>query len=154
MAWRIPLEMANVPNAVHEKPVGSMVPWAQSQLFHATRQTLAAISQDIANGLAETVGLRCAWGTELEPDARCSVVVELPEGTDAETIARAIDLENVEAWCAKSSEYKSELHVAIGPWYSIKDVDQVVLSITKVVHVKLGLHASDRQRAQAQTAGS
>ena len=150
MAWRIPAEMADVPNAAHEKPVGSMVPWAQAQLFHTTRQTLAALSQDIANGLAETVGLRCAWGTELEPEARCSVVVELPEDTDAETIARAIDLENVEAWCDENKD----LHVAIGPWYSIKDVDQVVLSITKVVHVKLGLHASDRQRAQAQTAGS
>jgi hypothetical protein len=122
-----------------------MVPWAQAQLFNATRQTLAAISQDIANGLAKTVGLRCAWGTELEPDARCSVVVELPEETDADYIARAVDLENVEAWC----DEKKELHVAIGPWYSIKDVDQVVLSITKVVHVKLGLHAADKQRAQA-----
>ena len=150
MAWRIPSVMANVPNATKEKPVGSMVPWAQAQLFNATRQTLAAISQDIANGLAETVGLRCAWGTELESDARCSVVVELPEGTDAETIARGIDLENVESWCDEDKE----LHVGIGPWYSIKDVDQVVLSITKVVHVKLGLHATDRQRAQAQTAGS
>ncbi len=150
MAWRVPLTMANVPNAANEKPVGSMVPWAQSQLFNATRQTLAAISQDIANGLAETVGLRCAWGTELEPEARCSVVVELPQGTDVETIARAVDLENVEAWC----DEKYELHVANGPWYSIKDVDQVVLSITKVVHVKLGLHASDKQRAQAQKAGS
>jgi hypothetical protein len=154
MAWRIPPTMANVPNAANEKPVGSMVPWAQAQLFNATRQTLAAISQDIANGLAETVGLRCAWGTELESDARCSVVVELPEGTDVETIARAVDLENVEAWCDEKPDENKELHVAIGPWYSIKDVDQVVLSITKVVHVKLGLHASDRQRAQAQTAGS
>ena len=150
MAWRGPPVMANVPNAANEKPVGSMVPWAQAQLFNATRQTLAAISQDIANGLAETVGLRCAWGTELEADARCSVVVELPHGTDAEFIARAVDLENVEAWC----DDNKDLHVAIGPWYSIKDVDQVVLSITKVVHVKLGLHASDKQRAQAQTAGS
>ncbi len=145
MAWRVPPTMANMPNAANEKPVGSIVPWAQAQLFNATRQTLAAISQDIANGLAETVGLRCAWGTELEPDARCSVVVELPADTDVETIARAVDLENVEAWC----DEKNELHVAIGPWYSIKDVDQVVLSITKVVHVKLGLHASDKQRVQA-----
>jgi hypothetical protein len=145
MAWRVPPVMANAPNAANEKPVGSMVPWAQSQLFNATRQTLAAVSQDIANGLAETVGLRCAWGTELEPDARCSVVVELPAGTDAEYIARAVDLENVEAWC----DEQKALHVAIGPWYSIKDVDQVVLSITKVVHVKLGLHAVPKQRAQA-----
>lgn len=145
MAWRIPLVMAQVPNAANEKPVGSMVPWAQVQLFNATRQTLAAIAQDVTNGLAETVGLRCAWGTESEAEARCSVIVELPAGTDAADIARAIDLENVEAWC----DEKAELHVGIGPWYSIKDVDQVVLSITKVVHVKLGLHASPKQRAQA-----
>ena len=151
MAWRIPLEMANVPNAAQEKPVGSTVPWAQAQLFHATRQTLAAMSQDIANGLAETVGLRCAWGTELQADARCSVVIELPEGADADFIARAIDRENVEAWRDENPDGTNDLHVAIGPWFSVKDVDQVVLSITKVVHVKLGLHASDKQRAQTQT---
>jgi hypothetical protein len=145
MAWRIPPVMANVPGFSNEKPVGSMVPWAQTQLFHTTRQALAAVAQDVANGLAETVGIRCAWGTELAADERCSVVLELPPEADPEYIARAIDLENVEAWC----DDKRMVHVAIGPWYSIKDVDQVVLSITKVTHVKLGLHATDRQRAQA-----
>ena len=149
MAWRIPPVMAQVPSFGSEKPVGSMVPWAQTQLFQATRQALAAISQDIANGLAETVGLRCAWGTELNADERCSVVLELPPEADPEYIARAIDLENVEAWC----DDQSMVHVAIGPWYSIKDVDQVVLSITKVTHVKLGLHATDKQRAQAASKG-
>jgi len=149
LAWRIPSVMAEVPTPNQEKPIGSMVPWAQTQLFHATRQALAAIAQDVANGLAETVGLRCAWGTEEAADQRCSVVLdipaELPSGIDAAYLARAIDLENVEAWC----DEQQHVHVAIGPWYLIKDVDQVVLSITKVMHVKLGLHATDRQRAQA-----
>ncbi|MBI1763582.1 MAG: hypothetical protein HYR56_19325 [Acidobacteria bacterium] len=145
MAWRIPPVLAQVPAFGSEKPVGSMVPWAQTQLFHATRQALAAVAQDIANGLAETVGIRCAWGTELAADERCSVVLELPPEANVDYIAHAIDLENVEAWCADDQM----VHVAIGPWYSVKDVDQVVLSITKVTHVKLGLHATDRQRAQA-----
>ncbi len=145
LAWRIPPVLAHVPGFGSEKPVGSMVPWAQTQLFHATRQALAAVAQDIANGLAETVGVRCAWGTELNEDERCSVVLELPSEADPEYIARAIDLENVEAWC----DGNRMVHVAIGPWYSIKDVDQAVLSITKVTHVKLGLHATDNQRARA-----
>lgn len=65
----------------------------------------------------------------------------LPPGTDTELISRAIDLENVEAWLGEDGR----VHVGIGPWYSTKDVDQMVLSITKVVHVMLGLHASDVQ---------
>lgn len=150
MAWHIPPVMANVPQAAGEKPTGSMVPWAQAQLFHATRQALAAVSQDIANGLAETVGIRCAWATELVADERCSVVIELPAEADPACIAQAIDLENVEAWC----DDNRMVHVAIGPWYSIKDVDQVVLSITKVIHVKLGLHASDKSWQQPEAQAS
>ena len=146
MAWVIPETMANVPNAANEKPVGSMVPWAQAQLFHATQQALAGVAQDVANGLAETVGIRCAWGTELKAGGRCSVVIELPTSADPEYIARAIDLENVEAW-----HTDGRVHVAIGPWYSIKDVDQVVLCITKVVHVLLGLHAPLRKAAQSSS---
>ena len=141
MAWRIPAVMANIQNLANEKPVGSMLPWAQTQMFNATQQALAAVAQDVANGLAETVGLRCAWGTELKADERCSVVIDLPATADPEYIARAIDLENVEAWCDESRY----VHVAIGPWYSTKDVDQVVLSITKVIHVKLGLHATQKK---------
>jgi hypothetical protein len=146
MAWRIPAVMANIQNLANEKPVGSMLPWAQSQLFNATQQALAAVAQDVANGLAETVGIRCAWGTELKAEERCSVVLELPPSADPGYIARAIDLENVEAWCDENRY----VHVAIGPWYSTKDVDQVVLSITKVVHVKLGLHAMPKQVSAAQ----
>jgi hypothetical protein len=146
MAWRIPAVMANIQNLANEKPVGSMLPWAQSQLFNATQQALAAVAQDVANGLAETVGIRCAWGTELKAEERCSVVLELPPSADPGYIARAIDLENVEAWCDENRY----VHVAIGPWYSTKDVDQVVLSITKVVHVKLGLHAMPKQVSAAR----
>jgi hypothetical protein len=148
MAWRIPAVMAGMRNPANEKPVGSMVPWAQTQLFNATQQALAAVAQDVANGLAETVGIRCAWGTEMKAEERCSVVLELPASADPEYLARAIDLENVEAWCDENRY----VHVGIGPWHSIKDVDQVVLSITKVVHVKLGLHAMP-QKASANPSG-
>lgn len=144
MAWVIPETMAKVSNATNEKPVGSMVPWAQAQLFQATQQALAGVAQDVAKGLAETVGIRGEWGTELNAGERCSVVIELPSSADHEYIARAIDLENVEAWYTNG-----RVHVAIGPWYSTKDVDQVVLSITKVVHVLLGLHAPLRKAAQS-----
>lgn len=148
MAWRIPPVMANIRNLANEKPFGSMVPWAQTQMFNATQQALAAVAQDVAQGLAETVGIRCAWATELKADERCSVVIELPAAADPEYIARAIDLENVEAWTqTNSADGKPYVHVAIGPWYSTKDVDQVVLSITKVVHVLLGLHAPLKRAA-------
>jgi hypothetical protein len=149
-AWRIPAIMANIQTLANEKPVGSMLPWAQSQLFNATQQALAAVAQDVANGLAETVGIRCAWGTELKADERCSVVIELPQSADPDFIARAIAAENVEAWC----DEQQDVHVAIGPWYSTRDVDQVVLSITKVVHVKLGLHAMSNQARAAQPGGA
>lgn len=148
MAWRVPAVMANIQNLANENPVGSMVPWAQTQLFNATRQALAAVAMDVANGLAETVGIRCAWDTELRADERSSVIIELPPSADPEYIARAIDLENVEAWCDENRS----VHAGIGPWYSIKDVDQVVLSITKVVHVKLGLHATSK-KASANPSG-
>lgn len=62
----------------------------------------------------------------------------MPEGVDGALIAHAIDLENVEAWFDSAGRVR----VAIGPWYTTKDVDQVVLAITKVTHVLLGLHAS------------
>lgn len=89
--------MAGVPDFAREKPMGSMLPWAQSQLFPATQQALAAVAKDVAEGLAETVGIRCAWDTQLAAGARCSVVIELPAQADTEQIAQAIDLENVAA---------------------------------------------------------
>jgi hypothetical protein len=39
--------------------------------------------------------------------------------------------------------------VGINPWHSTKDVDQTVLSTVKVIHVLLGIHASDK--AQPRT---
>jgi hypothetical protein len=72
-------------------------------------------------------------------DERCSVVLDLPDGTDAEQVARAIDLENVEAW----RDANNRVHVGISPWFSAKDVDQTVLAPVKVIHVLLGIHASD-----------
>lgn len=137
MAWQLPSMMAQVKNYSTEKPVGSMVPWAQTQLVQATQQALAAVANDVANGIKETVGLSSKWGSESTENDRCSVIIELPDKADPELIAKAIDLENVEAWCDENQK----VHVAIGPWYSTKDVDQVVLSVTKVVHVLLGMHA-------------
>ena len=137
LAWQLPSMMAQVKNYSTEKPVGSMVPWAQTQLVQATQQALAAVANDVANGIKETVGLSSKWGSEFTENDRCSVIIELPLEADSELIAKAIDLENVEAWCDENKK----IHVAIGPWYSTKDVDQVVLSVTKVVHVLLGMHA-------------
>ena len=137
MAWQLPSMMAQVKNYSTEKPVGSMVPWAQTQLVQATLQALAAVANDVANGIKETVGLSSKCGSESTENDRCSVIIELPNEADPELIAKAIDLENVEAWCDENKK----VHVAIGPWYSTKDVDQVVLSVTKVVHVLLGMHA-------------
>ncbi len=136
-AWQLPPLMINLKNYSTEKPAGSMVPWAQTQLAQATQQALAAVARDVVSGLQETVGIRSRWGTEFTEHAKCSVILELPSDADSEFIAKAIDLENVEAWCDENKQ----VCVAIGPWYSTKDIDQVVLSVTKVVHVLLGMHA-------------
>lgn len=98
---------------------------------------LATIAKDVRLGLLETVGISAEWAEQGES---ASVVITLPKGADTKFIAKAIDLENVEAWC----DEQEQVHVAISPWYTTKDVDQVVLAITKVVHVLLGLHASSR----------
>jgi hypothetical protein len=137
MAWEVPPMMVNLKNYSTEKPSGSMVPWAQNQLAQATQQALAAVARDVVSGLQETVGIQSKWGTEFVEQAKCSVILELPNNADVEFIAKAIDLENVEAWCDENRR----VHIAIGPWFSTKDVDQVVLSVTKVIHVLLGMHA-------------
>ncbi len=137
LAWRVPPIVSNARDGAIPGPADSRVPRAQKQLHAATRAVLKAVAEDVSTGLRETVGV----GSALAEGDRSSVVLELPPGTDTEQIARAIDLENVEAWCAEDGR----VHVGIGPWYSTKDVDQVVLSIIKVVHVLLGLHASDVQ---------
>jgi len=125
---------------------GSRVTNAQRRSAMATRRKLAAVAADVHAGLSETVGV----GATLSEGERASVVVELPTLPDEFTpnyLARAIDSENVEAWCDK----RGRVHVAIGPRYSTKDIDQVVLSITKVVHVLLGLHATDSLRAGGES---
>lgn len=135
LAWRLPPLLANLaPGQPITGPEGSTVAWAQMRLLEATRTALAAVANDVRLGLGETVGIVAEWAE----GERASVIIKLPEGVDTHFIAHAIDLENVEAWC----DELNRVHVAIGPWYSTKDVDQVVLSITKVVHVLLGLHAS------------
>lgn len=113
--------------------MGSQVSARQQDLFASARAVLSAITEDVRQGLLETVGIhsRPAEGE------RAAVILELPLHAEAKTIARAIDLENVEAWYENGQVY-----VAIGPWYTTKDVDQVVLAVTKVIHVLLGLHAA------------
>lgn len=143
MAWRIPPVATGAQGRVPAGPEGSRVPKAQERLLKATRDVLVAVAEDVRSGLSETVGVV----GELSEAERASVIVELPDGTDAEVIACAIDMENVEAWC----DERGRLHVAIGPWYSTKDVDQVVLSTTKVLHVLLGLHATDRRQPASLT---
>lgn len=116
-----------------EVPEGSRVPQNQEKMLRATQNVLEAIALDVGGGLLETVGIE----SRLSLDERCSMVLELPEGTDTNRIAEAIDAENVEAWCDSSGR----VNIAINPWYSTKDVDQTVLCAIKVIHVLLGLHA-------------
>lgn len=109
-----------------------MVWWTQVSLMASTLTMLAAVAHDVNLGLQETVGVFAKF---VEGE-QASVVISLPEEADPRIIAYAIDLEHVEAWC----DEEGMVHVAIGPWYTTKDVDQVVLSVTKVLHVLLGLH--------------
>ncbi len=136
LAWNIPPVWSKLDGSV-EAPESSKVLREQRRLREATRATLASIATDVRAGLLETVGV----GSALVEDERASILIELPPGANAETIAHAIDLENVEAWC----DERGRVHVAISPWYTTKDVDQTVLSVIKVVHVLLGLHATDIQ---------
>ena len=138
-AWRVPpvwkLLQTGGTAAAHDK---SKVLQRQRQLLIATQVTLNAVYADVRMGLLETVGVNCALVT----DELCSVVLELPAGTDTELVASAIDLENVEAW----RDAQGKVNVAINPWYSTKDVDQTVLSAVKVIHVLLGIHATDNAK--------
>lgn len=151
MAWRVPLLLSGLPpDGRIVAPEGSMVPWAQQRLREATDMALAAVASDVRAGLSETVGVRAEWFTGLDLEGRASVVITLPEGTNARRIALAIDLENVEAWC----DEEGCVHIAIGPWYTTKDMDQVVLSVTKVTHVLLGLHATAHDEDHAHPHGT
>lgn len=133
LAWRTPPGINS--NTEAPPPANSIVPWAQGRLRDAVRQSLAAIAADVSVGLSETVGVKAAW-CDGEP---ASVVIEIPPEADPRFVARAIDLENVEAWCDEAGA----VHVGIHPWHSVKDTDQTVLAVTKVLHVRYGLHAPD-----------
>ncbi len=135
-AWRIPPIWNGLQENVLNVPENSSVPQNQRKMFRATGEVLTAIARDVRGGLLETVGIESSISFD---DGRCSVVLELPEGTDTELVARAIDLENVEAW----SDAAGKVRVGINPWYSTKDVDQTVLCTIKVIHVLLGIHATD-----------
>jgi hypothetical protein len=117
-------------------PEGSAVPGTQLKMIGITHDVLRAIAKDVREGLLETVGVESSLSLS---HGRCSITLDLSEEIDTKQIAKAIDAENVEAWC----DEQNKVHVAINPWYSTKDVDQTVLSTIKVIHVLLGLHATD-----------
>ncbi len=142
MAWSIPPIMRSYQDNAITAPEGSSVAREQIRLLSSTRATLSAIGADVRAGLLETVGVESA----LAEGESASIILDLPPDTDTTSVARAIDMENIEAWC----DERGRVHVAISPWYSTKEVDQTALSIIKVVHVMLGLHASDVQQS-AQT---
>jgi len=135
-AWRIPPVWKNLRENDLLVPENSSVPQNQKKMFRATGEVLAAIAKDVRDGLLETVGVESSLSFD---DGRCSIALELPVGTDTELVARAIDAENIEAW----RDDAGKVHVGINPWYSTKDVDQAVLCTIKVIHVLLGIHATD-----------
>jgi hypothetical protein len=134
-AWRVPPIWKDLQTGKAAAPENSKVIARQSALIKATESAVYAVFTDVQMGLRETVGVECS----LVFDDRCSVVLDLPEKTDTEQIARAIDLENIEAWLDEATR----VNVGISPWFSTKDVDQTVLSAVKVIHVLLGIHATD-----------
>lgn len=138
MAWRVPQIWDDLQKNVLSVP-GSRVLKKQENLMKATLAVLESIAEDMRGGLLETVGVESSFSMD---DGRCSMMLELLAGSDAEQIALAIDMENIEAW----NDADGKVHLAISPWYSTKDVDQTVLSAVKVIHVLLGIHAGDTQQ--------
>ena len=138
-AWRVPPIWNDLRENSLSVPEGSSVPQKQQDLLKATLAVLESIAKDVRGGLLETVGVESSLSMD---DGSCAVVSELPDGTDNELVARAIDAENVEAW----RDADGKVRVAIGPWYSTKDVDQTVLCTIKVIHVLLGIHATDTEK--------
>ncbi len=112
------------------------MPQKQKNLIKATDEVLRSIAADVHGGLLETVGIESEFSIDGE---RCSMLLHLPSTADTEQIARAIDAENIESWTDESGKVR----VAVNPWYSTKDVDQTVLSTIKIIHVLLGIHATD-----------
>jgi hypothetical protein len=135
MAWRVPPIWNDLKAGKSAAPENSKVIARQRELVKTTESAVNAVFTDVQTGLRETVGVECS----LVFNERCSIVLDLPEKTDTEQIARAIDLENIEAW----RDETGRVNVGIGPWFSTKDVDQTVLSAVKVIHVLLGIHAAD-----------
>lgn len=136
IAWRIPPVWKNSQEKSLQVLEGSRVLKDQKKLISSTREVINSIARDVRDGLLETVGIESSLSFD---NNKCSVRLKLPEGADTELIARAIDAENVEAW----RDERHDVHIAIDPWYSTKDVDQTVLCTIKVIHVLLGIHASD-----------
>jgi hypothetical protein len=143
MAWRVPSVWKTLQSGETSAPENSKVLAKQKNLLAAAEAALEAVFADVRGGLRETVGIDCV----LLIGERCSVVLDLPAETDTKTIARAIDLENVESW----NDETERVHIAVSPWFSTKDVDQTVLSTVKVIHVLLGIHATDN--AEPKTFG-
>ena len=135
LAWEVPPIWKSLQTGDVSAPENSQVLESQKQLMKTTLATLDAIYADVRGGLLETVGVDGV----LSIAESCSVVLNLPDGCDTEQIARAIDLENIEAW----QDENKRVHVALSPWLSTKDVDQTVLCAVKVIHVLLGIHAID-----------
>ncbi len=141
-AWRVPPVWKNLQSGeTAAAPENSKVLATQKTLLNATLGAIEAVYEDVRNGLRETVGVECV----LEIEERCSVVLILPENADAGQIAEAIDLENIEAW----RDEQNRVHVGISPWFSTKDVDQTVLAPVKVIHVLLGIHATDTEQPKS-----
>lgn len=116
------------------------VRWCRGRLNDAVRHVLAAVAADVCKGLAETLGGKAVWCDD-EP---ASVVIHVRKEAEPEYVAQAIDAENIEAWCSESGA----VHVGTHPWHSIKDTDQIVLTVTKVLHVLYGLHATNNESHQ------
>lgn len=92
------------------------------------------MAKDVRAGLIETVGIESDLSLEGE---YCSIILNLPPETDTQMIAKAIALENADAWC----DAKNRVNLGINPEFSVKDIDQTVLCAIKVIHVLLGIHA-------------
>lgn len=140
-AWRVPPIWKDLQANKLTAPENSKVLANQKCLRDQTLATLEQVFRDVREGFMETVGVEC----KLVVEDVCSVTLILPEKVDAETIARAVDLENVEAW----RDDAGEVHIGLSPWFSTKDVDQTVLSAVKVIHVLLGIHATDNTQPKS-----
>ena len=136
-AWRVPSVWKDLNDGALKDAEDSRVVTKQESLQKATLAVLEEIARDVRGGLLETVGVESRFA--IDDETRCAVILDLPEGADAELVARAVDLENVEAWL----DSEGKVSVGISPWLSTKDVDQTVLCVIKVIHVLLGIHAAD-----------